>query len=318
MIDLFFLEPKPIKISFRTVVARMKAGVTADREEWMCVLATLLNSWDERERFETLLAECSSLCKNKVGKPISIQKARERAVKNGDDDDGLLETGELVKKYHSLLLLAPQSVQELYLERLQGSEFKKQRNELLGVMKDKQSPPKKKSVGKTFSRKDQEAKDSAKTKTSKKRQREPRFHVGHFYEAELDGSNQLYKDVIHPVMVLEYDEKKNSYECQLAAFWEDAIDWYQEDQLHEFRDPDEVARDDWEAGDLVHVRIRGRIAVEEDEPDVDGKMSRVGVWVKGKIIRVNKEDFVVEHTTWGGSGGMDEHVASIDDLRAPY
>lgn len=120
-------------------------------------------------------------------------------------------------------------------------------------------------------------------------------------------------------MVLDYDATENLYQCQVMAFLgEEAVDWYAEEQLHEFRNPADVTRNDWKPGDHVHVRIRRRVVRDEDEDDVDGQMSWVGVWVKGTILRQKGKKFVVEHPKWDGTDKKDEHIATIDDLRAPY
>lgn len=109
-------------------------------------MATLLASWDETERIEQLFSECSSRCLKRPGKPVSIEKVKERALeKNGEernDDHGLIPADELIKSYHALMKEAPAAVQDLYMELFHGpvaSQFEKEHNEMV-ELKEKRCP----------------------------------------------------------------------------------------------------------------------------------------------------------------------------------
>ena len=124
------------------------------------------------------------------------------------------------------------------------------------------------------------------------KQHKQQFEVGVVYDAALSGSSPDYSDVIHPVIVLEFDARNDLYHCQLLAFWEDSTDWYVPSQLHTMRG---AGQGPWKAGDHVQIRIRRRTV---DGNAVDGNLGDAGVWVKGQIVNRTKKGYKVQHVSW--------------------
>jgi hypothetical protein len=140
-----------------------------------------------------------------------------------------------------------------------------------------------------------------------RRKTKQEFEVGLVYEAELSGVHKHYRDVIHPVTVLEFGGDTNTYRCQLNAFWEDAsIDWYEASQLHQLRSSEPGP---WKSGQHVHIRIRDRTVQGKL---VDGRLSEVGVWVKATIVKRNGNTYTAQHTNWLDEGSIESQVMSTD------
>lgn len=138
----------------------------------------------------------------------------------------------------------------------------------------------------------QESPKAANKKNQKKKKKQQQFQVGVVYDAALNGSAVDYKDVIHPVIVLEWDAQKDLYLCQLLAFWEDSKDWYDPSQLHPMRAAEEGP---WAVDDDVQIRIRGR---KVRGVAVDGNLDEAGVWVKGHVVQRNQDLYKVQHVNW--------------------
>ena len=117
----------------------------------------------------------------------------------------------------------------------------------------------------------------------KKKSKKSKWADGAVLLAEMGRPND-YEDTFHPVRIMHVLEGGTKYMCQFLAFDLKDASVFEEHELHELFEPQPDAT--YKVGDkvvakIVHRKVRGK--------EVDGREKGSGVWVKAKVVAVNKD-----------------------------
>lgn len=151
--------------------------------------------------------------------------------------------------------------------------------------------------------KEDEEEDEVDLKLRRKKGKNIKFAAGQELEGENDNPDfPLYFDTIQRVKYVGISENDpESHLCSMLAFEDRPIYEWKTAELHQTRDSN--GKDVFEVGEKVHVRLRNRCGFNsrgKKETKLDHLDAKRGVWVKAKVVQINKKgnSFTVKHIAW--------------------
>jgi hypothetical protein len=115
-----------------------------------------------------------------------------------------------------------------------------------------------------------------------KKSKNSKWAIGDVLLAEMGLPND-YAGTFHPVRIIDVLDGGTKYRCQFLAFDLSDVDVFEEHELYKLFEAQPDAK--YKVGDevlakIAHRKVRGK--------EVDGREKKSGVWVKSKVVFVNK------------------------------